>query len=68
MIESLPAAATIGEISRRLGQPVHRVEWIIRARNVRPVQRAGNCRIFSQEDVDYIAAELRRIDREMNSL
>ena len=53
---------TVGEIARRLGQPVHRVEYLIRSRQIRPSGRAGNCRVFAEEDVSRISAELRQID------
>jgi DNA-binding transcriptional MerR regulator len=53
---------TVGEIARRLGVPVHRVEYVVRSRNIRPGGRAGNCRVFTEEDVVRITAELRQID------
>ena len=52
---------TVGEISRRLGVPLHRVEYVLRTRNIRPSGIAGNCRVYADEDVERIAAELRRI-------
>jgi hypothetical protein len=54
--------ATIGEIARRLGEPIHRIEYVIRARHVSPCGWAGNARVFPDEAVDAIAAELNRID------
>ena len=60
----IPSALTVGEIARRLGEPVHRVEYILRARGLKPVSWAGNARIFSEADLAYIASELRRIDEE----
>lgn len=56
-----PSIPTIGEIARRLGVPSHRVEYLIRARGIRPCSWAGNARVFSDEDVDRIADELSRI-------
>lgn len=55
---------TIGEVARRLGRPQHRVEYVVRARRVQPAERAGNARVFSDSDVQYIESELRRIDAE----
>ena len=64
MSETIPVALTVGEIARRLGEPIHRIEYIIRARNVEPASRAGNAHVFAEADLEYIACELRRIDRE----
>ena len=60
--------ATVGEIARRLSEPVHRVEYIISARRVQPAGWAGNARVFSEADVDRIAGELRRIDAEKGNV
>ena len=61
MTELLPIAPTVGEIARRLAVPLHRVEYVIRSRHIRPSARAGNARVFSEDDVDRIGNELRRI-------
>jgi hypothetical protein len=55
---------TLGEIARRLKQPIHRVEYVIRSRRIQPAGVAGNARIFSEPDVQRIANELKRIDRD----
>jgi len=55
---------TVGEIARRLGVPVHRVAYMLRSRGCHPVARAGNLRVFREQDVDRIEAEIRRIDAE----
>lgn len=55
---------TVGEIARRLGEPLHRVEYLIRSRNIRPAGWAGHARVFRDADLTRIAAELRRIDGE----
>jgi hypothetical protein len=53
---------TIGEIARRLNVPKHRVEYIIRARDIKPCGWAGNARVFPEKAVEAIASELQRID------
>lgn len=55
---------TVGEIARRLGVPVHKVEYVVRARGIVPVAWAGNARVFAESDVARIASELARIDEE----
>jgi hypothetical protein len=49
---------TVGEIARRLGQPVHRIEYVLRSRQIRPTGRAGNSRVYSEEQVAQIEAEI----------
>jgi len=58
MHDSLP---TVGEIARRLGVPLHKIEYVIRSRQIRPVSVAGNSRVFSDQQVSRIANELQRI-------
>jgi DNA-binding transcriptional MerR regulator len=53
---------TVGEIARRLGVPLHRIEYVVRARRIAPSGRAGNARVFTEADVARIASELRRIE------
>ena len=53
---------TVGEIARRLGEPIHRIEYVIRSRRITPRKRAGNARVFGEDSVELIANELRRID------
>jgi hypothetical protein len=55
---------TVGEIARRLGWEVHRVEYVIRSRRIRPSGWAGHARVFRDADLQYIAAELERIARD----
>ncbi len=52
---------TVGEIARRLGQPVHRIEYIILSRKIQPAGWAGHARVFADSDLGRIAGELRRI-------
>ena len=58
---------TVGEIARRLGEPIHRIEYVIRSRNIRPTCRAGSVRVFTDADVERIASYLRRIDDRRNA-
>jgi hypothetical protein len=38
---------------------LHRIEYVIRSRNIQPASRAGHVRIFTESDVARIADELR---------
>lgn len=53
---------TVGVIAQRLGVPIHRVAYIIRARGIAPVGRAGNARTFAEEQVEQISVELHQIE------
>ena len=56
-----PIVPTVGEIARRHGVHVHQIEHVIRTRRLVPVGKAGNTYIYSDGDVEFIGAELRRI-------
>ena len=55
-------ALTIGEIARRLGAPIHRVEYIISSRGLKAALRAGHIRVFSESDLQFIESVLHRMD------
>jgi hypothetical protein len=61
MSTALGRLNTVGVIAGRAGSTLHRVEYIIRARGITPEGMAGNARVFSEEDVERIIAELKRI-------
>ncbi len=56
-----PAMPTVGEIARRLGVPTHRVEYIIRSRDIQPFGWAGNARVFDEAAAKVIGDELKVI-------
>jgi hypothetical protein len=57
-------ALTVGAIARELGEPIHRVQYAIRTRDIEPEAIAGNLRIFTPETVEQVADILRDIDRQ----
>ena len=61
-MSGVPSLPTVGEIARRLHVPLHRVEYVLRSREVQPAGRAGNALVYSEADVAYVASELRRIE------
>jgi hypothetical protein len=61
MSGTFPPLPTVGEIARRLGQPVHRIEYVIRSRRLMPAGPAGNCRVLTEKDLARIDATLRDI-------
>jgi hypothetical protein len=68
VVSATPKALTVGEIGRRLSEPVHRIEYVIRSRNVKPVSVAGAARVFSEHDLSFIRSEIRRIEEEKGGL
>jgi hypothetical protein len=67
MSSRIPALLTVGEIARRLDRPMHRIEYLLRSRHVKPSGRAGNALVYGESDVTFIAAELQRMDAERSS-
>ena len=53
---------TVGEIAQRLGEPIHRIEYVLRTRAIAPIGIAGNSRVYAEDAVVRIAEELRLID------
>ena len=53
---------TVGTIAGRLNEPIHRVEYAIRTRDIEPAGIAGNLRIFNEEAIEQVASALREID------
>ena len=54
---------TVGAISRFTNRPKHRIEYVIKSRNIAPCRTAGQYRIFSETGVANIIAELDAIDK-----
>lgn len=52
---------TVGAIARHLDRPIHRIEYVIRSRRIRPAGWAGHARVFRDSDLAFIASELHRI-------
>lgn len=49
---------TVGELARKLQQPAHRIDYIIKTRHIEPVGRAGGYRVFDDAACERIQAEL----------
>jgi hypothetical protein len=59
---------TVGEMARLLGQPISRVEYLLRTRKVKPAGWAGNARVFEQADLDFLVSERKRIEAQRDGL
>ena len=62
MPETEAKALTVGEIARRLKCPIHRIEYVIDSRGLKPTAWAGHARIFSESDLQFIESVLHRMD------
>jgi hypothetical protein len=62
MVANAIVGLTVGQIAIRLAVPIHKIEYLIRSRNIAGIGRVGNLRVFGAADLDFIASELRRID------
>ena len=61
--ESIPTLRTPGVIARELGQPLHRVLYVLRTRpDIAPAARAGRLRLYERAAVDQIRRELAFIE------
>lgn len=57
------ARLTIGDIAERLKQPQHRIDYLLRTREIKSTGRAGGYRLFSTDVLKILAAEIAEIDR-----
>ncbi|MFG0246375.1 MAG: hypothetical protein ACF8MF_10060 [Phycisphaerales bacterium JB052] len=55
---------TVARIASHLGVDRHRIEYLIDARGIKPIARAGIARIFAPADVDRLRAEIEKINAE----
>lgn len=62
MVANAVVGLTIGQIAVRLSTPLHRIEYIAKSRHIAGIGRVGNLRVFGEDDVAFIAAELARIN------
>jgi hypothetical protein len=59
---ALRICLTVGQIAQQLNEPIHRVVYAIKTRNIAPSGIAGHARVFEEEHLEQIAAALRDID------
>lgn len=55
---------TVARIASHLGVDRHRIEYLIDARGIKPIARAGIARIFAPADVERLAREIEKINTE----
>lgn len=63
MTRSVPRLRTPGVVAADLGEPLHRIVYVLRSRpHIRPAARAGRLRLYDREAVTLIRRELNAID------
>lgn len=61
--ERVPKLRTPGVLASDLGEPLHRVLYVLRTRtHIRPAARAGSLRLFDRTAVALVRHELHAID------
>jgi len=53
-------ALTTGEIAKQLGWPLHRVQYLVRTRQIEPTARAGILRLFDPAILERLRTEARQ--------
>lgn len=61
-MNSVAELPTVGVIARRANCSVHQIEYLIRSRAIKPIGRAGNAFVYSENAVELIRNELECID------
>ena len=59
---------TLPEIARRIGEPIHRVEYAVERYSITPVMRAGIIRLFTFDQIGTIESALLRTGAAGNRL
>ena len=58
-----PKLRTPGVLAEDLGQPLHRVLYVLRSRqHIRPAAMAGRLRLYDRDALEAICVELARMD------
>jgi hypothetical protein len=58
----LAMLATVGEIARRFDVPIHRIEFVIRTREIQAIGRAGHAWVYGETGVQAIGRALQEIE------
>jgi hypothetical protein len=61
--DTAPKLRTPGALAEDLGQPLHRVLYVLRSRqHIRPAAMAGRLRLYDRDALEAIRVELVRMD------
>lgn len=54
----MPELKTTGQVAEHLGEPIYRVEYVIKTRKIKPAGRAARFRLFDANGVQQIRQAL----------
>lgn len=57
-----PQLLTPGRLAEALDVPLHRVQHVLKTRDIRPIARAGTLRLYNKAAVDRVREELDAMD------
>lgn len=56
--ETLPRLATLPMVAEHVGEPLHRLEYVVRTRSIEPRVRVAGMRMFHRDQLDHIREAL----------
>jgi hypothetical protein len=62
MPSDVPQLRTVGVIATELDKPLHRVQYVLRKLNIKPIGRAGVLRLYDRATVEAVREALRKMD------
>ena len=58
--EKVPNLRTVGVLATEVGEPLHRVLYVLRTRpQIRPAARAGRLRLYDSDAVEQVRSAIR---------
>ena len=55
---------TLGRMAEEIGQPIHRVDYVVRTRGIPATAKAGRLRLYGRAAVAAVREEIHRMDRQ----
>ena len=59
-----PEPLTVSQLAEATSRKRHQIEYLLDARRIRPSRRGGNVKLYPPATLDFLKAELARIDRD----
>ena len=59
----MEAFLTVGQLAQEADCPIWKAQYILRSRDIKPLARAGNMRLFAFGVVEVLRSELQQIEK-----